>query len=59
MVPELNQVSEYLWELPATGGMRVPGRVYADARLVEGLRDDQSLTQVINEIGRASCRERV
>ncbi len=48
MVPELNQVSEYLWELPATGGMRVPGRVYADARLVEGLRDDQSLTQVTN-----------
>ena len=48
MVPELIQVSEYVWELPATGGMRVPGRVYADARLVEELRKEQSLNQVAN-----------
>ena len=46
--PALNQVSEFIWELPATGGMRVPGRVFADARLMEALREDQSLTQVAN-----------
>ena len=41
-------MSEYVWEVPATGGMRVPGRVYADRQLMEALRDDQSLTQVAN-----------
>jgi tRNA-splicing ligase RtcB len=46
--PTMSQVSEYVWELPATGGMRVPGRIYADARLMEALREDQSLTQVAN-----------
>jgi tRNA-splicing ligase RtcB len=44
----LRQLSEWLWELPATGGMRVPGRVYADHQLLEALYDDQSLTQVAN-----------
>jgi len=44
----MSQVSEYVWELPATGGMRVPGRVYADSRLMDALREDQSLTQVAN-----------
>jgi tRNA-splicing ligase RtcB len=44
----LRQLSEWLWELPATGGMRVPGRVYADHQLLEALHDDQSLTQVAN-----------
>ena len=47
-VPPLTEVSEWVWELPATGGMRVPGRVFADRRMVDGLRDDQSLTQVAN-----------
>lgn len=37
-----------MWELPPTGGMRVPGRVYADKGLMELLREDQSLTQVAN-----------
>jgi tRNA-splicing ligase RtcB (3'-phosphate/5'-hydroxy nucleic acid ligase) len=46
--PGLKQVSEWVWELPATEGMRVPGRVYADRFLVEALRQDQSLDQVAN-----------
>ena len=48
MTPILKQLSDWLWEIPPTGGMRVPGRVYADSRLVESLRNDQSLTQVAN-----------
>lgn len=44
----LEQINEWLWELPATEGMRVPGRVYADRELIEALREDQSLTQVAN-----------
>lgn len=46
--PDLIQVSEYVWELPAVGGMRVPGRVYADRELIQEVRDDQSLVQVAN-----------
>jgi len=46
--PALRQLSEWLWELPATGGMRVPGRVYADHQLLKALQDDQSLVQVGN-----------
>jgi tRNA-splicing ligase RtcB (3'-phosphate/5'-hydroxy nucleic acid ligase) len=44
----MEQISEWLWEIPPTGGMRVPGRVYADRRLMEALHGDQSLTQVAN-----------
>lgn len=44
----LTQVGDVLWELPATEGMRVPGRVYADIELLAALEGDQSLTQVRN-----------
>ncbi len=44
----MTRVSDVLWELPATGGMRVPGRVYADSELLAALEGDQSLTQVRN-----------
>ncbi|MCX8032112.1 MAG: RtcB family protein [Thermoleophilia bacterium] len=46
--PQLVQVNEWVWELPKTGGMRVPGRIFADHELIEGLRNDESLTQVAN-----------
>ena len=46
--PVPQQVSEWTWELPATGAMRVPGLVYADHKLMELLSDDQSLTQAAN-----------
>ena len=46
--PQPHQVSEWVWELPATDGMRVPGRIYADRQLMGGLYHDQSLTQVAN-----------
>src|SRR3990172_10401830 len=44
----LRQLSDWLWELPASGGMRVPGRVYADRELLKDLEGDQSLVQVAN-----------
>jgi tRNA-splicing ligase RtcB len=47
-MPDLQQVSEFVWEVPAEGGMRVPGRVYTDGVLAEALRQDQSLVQVAN-----------
>ena len=45
---ELNRIDEFRWEIPATGRMRVPGRIYADERLIQAGREDRSLTQVAN-----------
>ncbi|MDD4879457.1 MAG: RtcB family protein [Candidatus Omnitrophica bacterium] len=40
MTIELKQVSEYIWEIPKSGEMLVPGRIYADAGLIKHLVDD-------------------
>ena len=45
---ELVKKDAYRWELPRHGAMRVPGAVYASERLIESLREDQSLQQVAN-----------
>jgi tRNA-splicing ligase RtcB len=45
---DLIRRSEYLWEIPRTGGMRVPGRVVASGRLMDAIRDDVALKQVAN-----------
>lgn len=37
---ELKQVSEYIWEIPKSGDMLVPGRIYGDAELIKHLTDD-------------------
>jgi tRNA-splicing ligase RtcB (3'-phosphate/5'-hydroxy nucleic acid ligase) len=42
------QLSPTLWEIPRTGGMRVPGRVYASAAMMAKIREDRSLEQVAN-----------
>jgi tRNA-splicing ligase RtcB len=48
--PGLHQVSEGIWEIPASAraDMRVPARVFADRELLEGIRTDQSLEQLQN-----------
>jgi tRNA-splicing ligase RtcB len=47
---ELRQITETLWEIPATAraGMRVPARVFADRELLETLERDASLEQLEN-----------
>ncbi|MHB9149303.1 MAG: RtcB family protein [Thermoleophilia bacterium] len=45
---ELRRLSDTVWEIPATAGMRVPGRIYADAADIDALAGDQSLEQVCN-----------
>ena len=44
----LHRTGTYTWELPATGGMRVPGRIFADETLIDALSGDGSLDQVAN-----------
>ena len=47
---ELRQLDETLWEIPAAAraDMRVPARVFADAELLDAIRDDRSLEQLQN-----------
>ena len=44
----LHQIDEYCWELPPTGAMRVPGRIFANERLIRDIESDKSLEQVAN-----------
>ncbi|MDJ0959713.1 MAG: RtcB family protein [Acidimicrobiia bacterium] len=45
---ELERTSDVIWEIPASEGMRVPGRVYASDRLLVKAKEDQAVRQVAN-----------
>ena len=45
---KLRQVDTFVWEIPAEGGMKVPGRVYAAASQLDQLHKDKALDQVVN-----------
>jgi tRNA-splicing ligase RtcB len=45
---DLVPVAPYLFEIPKTGGMRVPGRVYATRELLETQKSDDAIQQVRN-----------
>jgi tRNA-splicing ligase RtcB len=45
---KLIQKSDYLWEIPREGGMKVPGRIFASQRLLDEIAEDVSLQQVVN-----------
>jgi tRNA-splicing ligase RtcB (3'-phosphate/5'-hydroxy nucleic acid ligase) len=45
---ELKRIHDYLWEIPRTGGMHVPGRIYADAAMLDAVRNEGGLQQVVN-----------
>ena len=42
----LERLRENVWEIPQTGGMRVPARVLASERLLEEIGQDKSLAQL-------------
>ncbi|WP_101298161.1 RtcB family protein [Halegenticoccus soli] len=44
----LEQVREYVWEIPREGDMRVPARVLASEELLEQIGDDKTLQQLRN-----------
>ena len=46
----LNKIDDYRWEIPKSykPGMRVPGLIYADEKMLEGIRQEQALEQVVN-----------
>src|SRR5438128_2130015 len=45
---EAKRTGEVVWEVPASGGMRVPARVFADEALFEAIERDGSLGQLVN-----------
>ncbi len=48
MSDELKQIDAYCWELPRTGNMRVPGRIYTSASMLKKIRAEETLKQVAN-----------
>lgn len=46
----LNKIDDYRWEIPKTykAGMRVPGLIYSDEKMLRLIKEDQSLEQVAN-----------
>ena len=44
----IKKLGENLWEIPRTGAMNVPGRVYASEAMMERIRRDRALEQVAN-----------
>lgn len=46
---DVQQVGEVTWIVPPQQGMRVPGKIYADRKMMEEIiREDESIKQVIN-----------
>lgn len=44
----LKKIDDYRWEIPATGGMRVPGRIFASEAMLPKIKDDKAAEQVAN-----------
>jgi tRNA-splicing ligase RtcB len=46
----LNKIDDWRWEIPQSykSGMRVPGLIYADEAMLDTIRQEQSLEQVVN-----------
>ena len=46
---EIKKISENLWEIPQSGDMLVPGRVYASQNMFDtSIQNDEALKQVVN-----------
>lgn len=45
---EIRKMSEFIWEIPKHGNMRVPAVLYASAKLLESVKRDMTLEQAKN-----------
>lgn len=45
---ELKKITPYVWEIPKQGSMNVPGRLFTSEKLLELVKKDNSLQQVMN-----------
>ena len=37
---KINKINSYVWEIPKRGEMLVPGRIYADKKIIDFLLED-------------------
>ena len=42
---ELVKVTDSLWEMPPTGGMRVPARIYSSESMLHDILEDRAYRQ--------------
>ncbi len=45
---QVQQIDEFRWRVPRSGGMRTEGLIFADAELMKDLEGDQCVQQVVN-----------
>lgn len=45
---KIEKLSDNLWEIPRKGGMRVPGRLYANEKMLRDIISDKALDQLVN-----------
>ena len=45
---DLRKLTDYLWELPQAGGMRVPARIYATEKMLPQILSDNAPQQAVN-----------
>ena len=45
---ELQKKTDFIWEIPKKGEMKVPATIYASSRLLESVRNDLTLQQARN-----------
>ena len=45
---QVQKIDDYRWRIPREGKMRTDGIVYADEKMFNNIRKDQSLAQVAN-----------
>ncbi len=45
---ELIQKNQCLWEIPKTGNMNVPGRIYTSSSMINSIAGEEALKQVVN-----------
>lgn len=45
---EIKKISENIYEIPKTGKMNVPGRLYVSEKLLDAIKDDKTIEQVKN-----------
>ena len=45
---ELKKISPYCYEIPKSGSMNVPGRIFMSSRMADNLREAEALKQVAN-----------
>ncbi len=46
-VERFNRIGEYLWEMPRSGAMRVPARIYATEKILRET-EEEAIVQIIN-----------